>query len=236
MLERLQKYLSDPYYNFGVALLRGLGHDKVELKALEGYMKQDFAPREAQKRVDTLILDYYNSLSIKESTPSVQKTTGTIKPLIYKDCPPNDTPVSFKNEPPIITELRNESRQLQDDRRFIHSSLLDTEGDDERLNRCQRIRSMTKRIDKIWTIIDDFEVTGNEPIQAVAIVSKEKTAVEELMELNTKVLSLRPRICRLKNWVNDANIGTTKKERYQSELEVKERELEETLKKLNQLK
>jgi hypothetical protein len=230
MLEKLQKYLSDPYYNLGVALLRDLGHDKVELKALEGYMKQDFAPRDAQKRVDTLILDYFNSLKVTENAPSV-------KPVISQgNPPPNYTPTNSKIEPPIITELRNESRQLQDDRRMIHSSLLDTEGDDERLNKCQRIRDMTKRIDKIWTIIDDFEVTGNEPIKAVAIVSKEKTAVEELMELNTKVLSLRPRICRLKNWVNDANIGTTKKERYQSELEVKERDLEETLKKLNQLK
>lgn len=220
MVEQLRQYLSGKgYFNWGVQLLRQLGHDRDELKVLESYTQKPFAPQSIETQVNLLIQRYFEQLSNSENRPN----------------PPNNAPESYipSSEPTVISALRAESKQLQNDRRAIHLGISEKDRLEERYQKAIHIRQLTKRIDKIWLMIDAYELDGSVPIEGVV---KERSAVQEAVNLSSKVNSLRPRISKLKKLIEDKSTPLSKKERYKAEQASKEAELKDILKKLQDLK
>lgn len=224
MKEELGKYINgEGYYNWGVQLLRKLGHDSREVARFERYCVEDFAPLSLISDLNRLLKDCYEKLEPKNSLV-IQKET-TQKRFLLND---------KKDEPQIITDLRREEKQLRNDRRALHATLDDTPDDEERGEKCCTIRSLTGRINQIWLSIFAFEKDGSLP--ALGAVAEEKTGAEEAVELSLRRLTLRPRLTRLKKMLEDPNLPTSKKIRYVREQGEKEAELKLVEHKLSTIK
>jgi hypothetical protein len=250
MKNELERYFTEGYYNWGVQLLRQLGHDGRDVARFEKHCSSDFAPMSLISDMNTLLRGYYDRLPkqrISEDIEENDSKSSLISELeeeledknllisrLEDDLETSDLLISElekkkdkrqkKDEPLIITNLRQEERQLRNDRRALHATLDETFDDAERGEKCVSIRALTGRIDQIWTAIFAFEKDGTLP--ALGAIAEEKTAAEEAVELTLRQLTLRPRLTRLKKMLADPNLAVSKKIRYEREQSEKEAELE----------
>jgi hypothetical protein len=198
-----------------VAVLRALGHDSRVVGELEQWAEKPFAPRGVEKSALELCRMYYHNLPKTNIEP---KNTEGVKLEDKTD------------DPIIILKLRQEQRDLRDERRALHMTLEETEDLKLRGEKVHKIRQITERVDRIFEQLDMYDEKGILP--AVAAVVEGKEAIAELLDLYNKKTYLPQRICRLKAWLKDTTLGIHKKERYKKELAIKEEELKSVVQKL----
>jgi hypothetical protein len=202
-----------------VAVLKEIGHNSRDIAELEPYADKPFAPRQIEQKALAICQTYYQKFA-KESPKIVTVTSKNTEGGIVD---------VKKEDPTVIIQLREEQKQLRDERRAIHMTLEETEDITIRAQKVQRIRQLTPKIDRIFEQLDAYDQTGDLPVKAVVT---DKQAVMEVVELYQKKIYLPQRISRLNAWLKDVTLGVHKKERYQKELVLKEEELKTVLQKL----
>jgi hypothetical protein len=209
-------------------LLRKLGHDTNEVAGFEKYCSSDFAPTSVERRLNNILKGYFGETKPKmllKSDILVEKVE-TPTPSVKK--------VKREDDPPIIAAIRREEQQCRDDRKALHLTLDNTVDDAERAEKCFSIRALTGRIDAIWNIIFAYEGTGTLP--AIGSVGEEKTATEEVMDLKLRQYSLRSRLTRLKQKLENKDLATSLRIRYTREQGEKQSEMDGINQKLSTIK
>jgi hypothetical protein len=196
----------------GVAILEALSPFAPELKELKGYIQKGFATSAAHEKLYKILRGYYDKLPVE--LPSKSDTTPTIAAAI--------APIE-EVTPDIIIKLRHEQRTLRDQRRAIHLTLEDTEDKANRAEKCRQVKSLSKRIDFIFKQLDDWR--DNKRLPSVATIGDARAGGLEVLELTKKEQYFKERISRLKAWIDDDKTPTSKRDRYKTELAIKQSEI-----------
>jgi hypothetical protein len=199
-------------FSEGVRILEVLSPFAPELKDLKGYIQKGFAPSAAHEKLYKILRGYYDKLPVE--LPSKSDTTPTIAATI--------APIE-EVTPDIIIKLRHEQRTLRDQRRAIHLTLEDTEDQKDRADKSRQVKALSMRIDIIFKQLDDWRDKNLLP--NIATVGSARAGGLEVLELTKKEQYFKERISRLKAWIDDDKTPTSKRERYKTELAIKQSEI-----------
>jgi hypothetical protein len=200
-------------YTDGVRILEILSPFAPELKELKGFIQKGFAPSAAHEKLYKILRGYYDKLPVNVPSKSDTTTPSTIATI---------APIE-EETPDIIIKLRAEQRTLRDQRRAIHLTIEDTEAQADRAEKCRQVKSLSKRIDFIFKQLDDWK--DNKRLPSVATIGDARAGGLEVLELTKTAQYFKERISRLKAWIDDDKTPTSKREKYKTELAIKQSEI-----------
>jgi hypothetical protein len=202
-------------YRRGLQLLKTVHFRTADIAELSAFVKRQFAPLWAEKKLHELLRGYAPADSVIEFENGAK--------IVFEKDPSFAHKRGFNDgEPAIIKQLRETEKELREKRSTLQSALEDTEDQQLRAEMVLSIRSLTGQIDGCWTKLDNYELDKIIPAETPQDPSVEAPTA---FELQKKLLSIKPRISKLNALLN-SDLPASKRIRYERELTEKTAELE----------
>lgn len=181
-LTELQNILAKPHLPFREAVqwLRSVGCAAPEMTELSAAAEKQFVAPRLIEKCRTLLFSF-----------------NQLPPSVPNDLPKQ--PEEKSDDPDVIVQLRKEQRELRDERRALHYTLEDTLDRKLRAEKCRHISSLTKKIDRIFSQLDDYRNAGIVPSIATTEVVRKATA--DISDLFVQKKYLTERTSRLRSWL-----------------------------------
>lgn len=214
------------HFGTGVNLLQQTQRHPVEVQRFRSYFTAHFVPAQAEKQLQQLLRMYLESQPVASVLVENHAFVGN---SIKEPPEMSEILANVQNidktaaEPVEIQKLRETAKEWHKKQSYVHAQMGLVESDEERYACAEQLmEEIIPTLDRIYDQIRAFEKDGTLPAPA-AVNDVARQAVEDYKRMEK---TLRPRISRLKKWI-DKGLNDKKRVLSASEIEKYKKELVE---------